>query len=342
MKSITRNFIVSFIGALLPAIIGVAIYIVWHTWFPPVPLLVFKADIGSSLAVLGATVSIILLSGVAGWVLSSQHCAEKLIEMRRAQEDSRRRFIRRLDHELKNPLTGLRAALANLAAANEPARFQTDWSMDETAPSSSLRGHPAREPHRPMGETDRSLYDAEYQTERLSRLVGDLRKLAELEERPLESVPVDMAEVLTETVEAVTGLPQYAGRQVSLIISHVPWPPPPVLGDRDLLGLAFYNLVENALKYSGPGDAVEVRAVEDGRWLNIEVADTGPGISEDDLPRVFEELYRGANARGQEGSGLGLALVRRVIDRHGGEMSVRSRQAGQKGTVFRIRLAVIR
>jgi two-component system OmpR family sensor kinase len=115
-----------------------------------------------------------------------------------------------------------------------------------------------------------------------------------------------------------------------------------VLGDRDLLGLAFYNLVENALKYSGPGDAVEVRAVEDGRWLNIEVADTGPGISEDDLPRVFEELYRGTNARGQEGSGLGLALVRRVIDRHGGEMSVRSRQAGQKGTVFRIRLAVIR
>lgn len=342
MKSITRNFILSFIGALLPALIGVVVYIVLHTWFNPVPLLVFKADIGSSLAVVGATVSILLLSGVAGWVLSSQHCDAKLNEMNRAHEDSRRRFIRRLDHELKNPLTGLRAALANLSAVNDPPRFQEDHSMDETAPSSSLRGRLTRETNRLPGETDRSLYDAEYQTERLSRLVGDLRKLAELEERPLESAPVDMAEVLTETVEAVTGLPQHVGRQVNLIISHVPWPPPPVMGDRDLLGLAFYNLVENALKYSGSGDTVEVRAIEDGRMLNIEVADTGPGISEDDLPRVFEELYRGANARGQEGSGLGLALVRRVIDRHGGEISVRSRQAGQKGTVFRIRLAVMR
>jgi two-component system OmpR family sensor kinase len=184
-----------------------------------------------------------------------------------------------------------------------------------------------------------SLRDAERQTTRLSRLIADLRKLAELEERPLELAPVDVAALLDEVVSAVRGLPQYARRVIRLNIQRVPWSLPPVTGDRDLLGLAFYNLVENALKYSGPFDEVEVRAVEDGRWVIVEVADSGPGIAAEDLPRVFEELYRGSNARGLEGSGLGLSLVWRVINRHAGEISVRSRQAGQKGTVFRVRLS---
>jgi two-component system OmpR family sensor kinase len=261
--------------------------------------------------------------------------------MRRAQEDARRRFIRRLDHELKNPLTGLRAALANLGALDGIAQTDLGRSLDETAPSVSSRGRPAGgdedAAHAPQ-DTPQSLQDAERQTERLSRLVADLRKLAELEERPLELAPVDLAEVLEEVVAAVRGLPQYTRRPVGLVIPRVPWPLPQVNGDRDLLGLALYNLVENALKYSGPGDAVEVRAVEDWRWVIVEVADGGPGIAGEDLPRIFEELFRGANARGLEGSGLGLSLVRLVIERHGGDISVRSRQAGQKGTVFRVRL----
>jgi two-component system OmpR family sensor kinase len=190
----------------------------------------------------------------------------------------------------------------------------------------------------PALDSAQSLRDAELQTQRLSRLIADLRKLAELEERPLELDQVDLAEVLDEIVAAVCGLPQYARRAVGLVIPRVPWPLSPVTGDRDLLGLAFYNLVENALKYSGPSDAVEVRAVEDGRWVIVEVADSGPGIAAEDLPRIFEELYRGANARGLEGSGLGLPLVRRVIERHEGDITVRSRQGGQKGTVFRVRL----
>ena len=112
------------------------------------------------------------------------------------------------------------------------------------------------------------------------------------------------------------------------------------MGDRDLLELALYNLVENALKYSRQNDIIEIRAVEDGRRVQIEVADNGSGIPKDDLPRVFDELYRGSNAQGLEGSGLGLALVRRVIERHGGEISVRSRQGEQQGTVFRAVLPI--
>jgi signal transduction histidine kinase len=73
----------------------------------------------------------------------------------------------------------------------------------------------------------------------------------------------------------------------------------------------------------------------------VEIADTGPGIPAVDLPRVFEELYRGANARGHEGSGLGLSLVRRVIDRHGGTIAVRSRRDGARGTVFTVSLPLL-
>lgn len=321
MKSFLRNFLL----ACLPLIVGLGVYVTLQVGFRPVPVLVFKADIGSSLAVVGAVLSLVLVAAVLGWWAAERRGERLLAEARRSEEDARRRFIRRLDHELKNPLTGLRAALANLNGieSSDPGCVKGEEGLLADA-----------------GRV-RALSDAQHQSERLSRLVADLRKLAELEERPIERVPVDLGEVLEEVVDAACSLPQYEGRTVNLNISRVPWPLPPITGDRDLLGLAFYNLVENALKYAAPEDVVEVRAVEDGRWLSVEVADTGPGISEEDLPRVFEELYRGTNARGFEGSGLGLALVRRVIDRHGGEISLRSRQGGgQKGTIFRVRIPI--
>src|SRR5262249_10324538 len=96
------------------------------------------------------------------------------------------------------------------------------------------------------------------------------------------------------------------------------------------------NLLDNAIKFGRAGDRVELRASEDGATVVVEVADTGPGIPETDLPHVWEELYRGQGARAVPGSGLGLALVHAIIQRHGGQVSVRSR-AGQ-GTVFTVRL----
>jgi len=174
--------------------------------------------------------------------------------------------------------------------------------------------------------------------DRLSRLLADLRKLSDLEERPLECLPVDIPELLEEMVEAARLLPEHRNRQINLMVSRVPWPLPTVTGDRDMLGLAFYNLIDNALKFTSGKDTVEVRAREDGKVIIIEVADSGPGIPADETARIFEELYRGANARGVEGSGLGLALVRRIVGLHGGEIQVRSKQAGGGGTVFTVRM----
>ena len=127
-------------------------------------------------------------------------------------------------------------------------------------------------------------------------------------------------------------------RNWSVSIPQAPWPLPPVLADRDLLFLAIHNLIDNALKFTRPQDTIELRAFEDGPRVVIEVADTGPGIPETELSEVWNELYRGENAQGISGSGLGLALVRAIVRRHQGEVTVRSRSG--HGTVFSLQIPV--
>jgi len=221
---------------------------------------------------------------------------------------NRRDFMRRLDHEIKNPLTGLRAALVNLKEE------QTDEQR-----------------MRAVGNANRAV-------ERLIRLLTDLRKLSDLEERAIERIPVDVPELLDDVVTAARVNPVHEGREISLLIPKVPSPFPTITGDRDLLLLAVYNLVENALKFTSGNESIEVRVLEDGRSIVIEVADTGMGIPPEDIASIFEELYRGSNARGTEGSGLGLALVNRIASLHGGGVGVRSSQTEPRGTVFTLRL----
>ena len=180
------------------------------------------------------------------------------------------------------------------------------------------------------------MQDISAQVERLGRLTADLRKVAELEVREIEQLPINVEELLVEVVAALQACPQDTARQIHPSFPQAPWALPTVRGDWDLLWLVFYNLLDNACKFTRPEDASELRAVEDGHWLVVEVADTGIGIAEDDLPHLFEELYRGSNARGVEGSGLGLSLVQRVVTRHGGSITVRSRL--EQGTAFSVRL----
>jgi two-component system OmpR family sensor kinase len=258
----------------------------------------------------GIFLSILLVVYHFGSDIRAWYAKQDEEDFLREVEAGRRRFIRRLDHEIKNPLTGLQAALVNMQEAAQP--------VDRTRAGDNAR----------------------LAVERLKRLLADLRKLADLEERMLESLPVDIPTLLEESVDAVKSLPSAQERDVNLLISRVPWPFPPVTGDRDLLSLVFYNLIENALKFTGNDDSVEVRALEDGKSIVIEVADSGPGIPPDELYRIFEELYRGLNARGIEGSGLGLALARRIVSLHNGSMEVRSRQDDPRGTVFTVRLPV--
>ena len=289
---------------LLGALASVLVQALWQ----PVPLMVFKIDIGMAIFVLGVFLTLLLAVYVLGVWRKGKQTLRSLAESQRKAEESRRRFLRRLDHEIKNPLTALRTALVNVRESQ---------SRDEQ---------------------QRATENAGRAVERLIRLLADLRKLSDLGERPLERLSVDMPELLREMVEAAQSLPAFQSREISLLIAKVPSPFPSITGDRDLLSLAVYNLIENALKFTPGNNAVEIRALEDGKAVVIEVADSGPGIPPDELPKIYEELYRGANARGIEGSGLGLALVQRIVELHGGQIQVRSRREDPSGTVFTVRL----
>lgn len=233
-------------------------------------------------------------------VARRRHRAKQQRLRAQAQEQARtrhRQFLRRLDHELKNPLTAVRAAVADASRTATPAVA-----------------------------ADLEVVDA--QSRRMSRLLTDLRKLAELETAPLAVEDVDLAETVQDAVSAV--IEEAAGRgaavRVRLDLPAVPWPLPHVRGDGDLLYSAVYNVLANAAKYTPDGGAVEVRGREEAGAVTIEVADTGIGVPEAELDGVFRELERASNARALPGSGLGLALVRTIVGRHGGQVRMASRE----------------
>ena len=219
---------------------------------------------------------------------------------RQAQEEAwsrHQQFLRRLDHELKNPLTAVRAAVADL---------------------------PQAPPHELQARVD--VVDA--QARRMGRLVTDLRKLADLETAALSLEDVDIAETVHDAAQAVgeEGAARGGGPKIRLDLPQVPWPLSHVRGDGDLLYSAFYNVISNASKYTQPGGTVEVRGREEAGTVTIEVADTGIGVPQADLPAVWSELARAGNARGLPGSGLGLALVSTIVRRHGGSVRMASRE----------------
>ena len=153
------------------------------------------------------------------------------------------------------------------------------------------------------------------QARRMGVLVTDLRKLADLSSAPMERELVDLEEAARDAVEAARSSVGEA-RSFTLVFPTAPWPLPRVVGDADLLYSAIQNVVFNAVKYSGES--------EDG--VSIEVADTGIGVPEAERQSVWAELARGSNAVGRSGSGLGLPLVRLVIERHGGHVRLTSRE----------------
>jgi len=289
----------------LPALIGVGFRIAAALGWYDDYILSIRADT-STLAMLGGiiiTAVLAVLLVVFKW-RDKQH-QDQLARHETNRAAERRQFLQRLDHELKNPLTAIQAALVNVSGA------------ENTDTIESIRT----------------------QAKRIGRLVADLRKLAELETRPIERAPVDLEGVLRESVAIVQKMPDSERRSLHLSLPQAPWPLPRVLGDEDLLMLAVHNLLDNAIKFTPLGATVEVRAFEDNDIVTVEVADTGSGMAVDEIPHVWQELYRGSGARAVPGSGLGLPLVRAIVERHGGQVGIRSRV--DQGTVFSMRLPAI-
>lgn len=257
-------------------------------WLAPATVLAFNSQADpASLLLLGALLAAALCLA-AGALLRWRDMHLSRIQAAQAEaQEERRRFIQRLDHELKNPLTAIQVQLDNLQESETP--------------------YP------------QAVADVRVQVGRLTQLTRGLRRLADLETRSLELEKVEIGELLDE----VTDLLETPDR-IQLEVQQVPWPIPPLQADRELLLMVFRNLVDNALKYStGPA---QVRARDASGHLVVDIIDTGRGIPAGELPLVVEELYRGSNTHDVAGSGLGLAIVQRIVERHGGHVELRSRQ----------------
>ena len=295
-----------YILSLLPAGTGILTAVLAANQLISNPVLYLRGNL-APLAVLGGVIlSICAVASTCFWSRNQESHQREVRSMQKQASEDRRRFLYRLDHELKNPLTAIQAGLINLSDEGLGEYLCNEVSAVKA------------------------------QVLRISRLVSDLRKLAALKTTSLDRTVVNTADLLTEVVGFFENEASTRDRSLVLILPNAPRPLPDVEGDPDLLLLAIHNLLDNAVKFTAPGDTIEVRALENGNEIVIEVADTGPGIPENEVSRVWEELYRGERARGIPGSGLGLPLVRAIIEQHGGSVGLRS--IHDQGTVFSVRL----
>jgi two-component system OmpR family sensor kinase len=181
------------------------------------------------------------------------------------------------------------------------------------------------------------LYD---ETRLLSRLVDDLRELAQAEAGQLSFNlrPTDVGDVLRTTVTNFE--PAAEAKAIGLMVK-VADKLPPATSDPDRLAQVLRNLLTNALRHTPEGGQVTVSATTAGDAVEIAVADNGEGIAPEDLPHVFDRFYRGDRSRSRaEGSaGLGLAIVRAIVEAHGGQVRAASDGPGQ-GSTFRFTLPV--
>ena len=171
---------------------------------------------------------------------------------------------------------------------------------------------------------------------RLLRLVGDLLFVAQVEagRLALNHADVDLAAVAHESVEAAAPAATAAG----VVLSADVRPLPPLRGDRDRLAQALDNLISNALKFTPAGGRVTVGLRADADRVVVDVQDTGTGIAGADQERLFDRFYRTGDATQAAipGVGLGLSIVRAIVEGHGGQVALRS-VVGQ-GTTFTIEL----
>jgi two-component system phosphate regulon sensor histidine kinase PhoR len=229
----------------------------------------------------------------------------------RQVEEMRREFVANVSHELRTPLSIFRGYLETL--------------LDD--------------PHQPPGELLRILEIMERHSDRLNALVEDVLSLARLESPGAE---LSVSEIhLPDLLHSIMRdwEKRFATRQLK---SHLNFPGnlPALEADENRLQEVIYNLLDNAVKYSKPGGTVFLRAEAiDGR-VRISVADGGVGISEADLPRIFERFYRADKGRSREfgGTGLGLSIVKHIAQLHGG--SVEAESGLGKGTTITVLLPV--
>ena len=245
--------------------------------------------------------------------LDAEHSGGALIVLRdltREQQIERMRadFVANASHELRTPLAALSGFIETLqGAARNDEKAQT-----------------------------RFLGLMRSQADRMKRLIDDLLSLSRIEmnEHVRPSDRVDLAQVAAHVRDVLANMAGENGCEIELRVEG----PLPVLGSRDELLQVTQNLVENAIKYAGSGQRIEIAGRRSNGHAELAITDHGPGIAAEHLPRLTERFYRVnvQESRSRGGTGLGLAIVKHILNRHRGKLSIAS-TVGQ-GSCFTVRI----
>ena len=243
-----------------------------------------------------------------GKVVGALAMIEDITELRRL-EQVRTDFAANVSHELKTPLTSIRGFVETLEAG----------AIDNP----------------PMAH--KFLRIIMLETERLTRLINDILSISKLESGN-DEVSIERIRLDKMAYDVADMLTIHAGEKEVTINAHVNEKPIYIMGNPDRVEQMLINLIENAIKYNKPGGSVTVQVFANAEEANVTISDTGIGIAEEHLPRMFERFYRVDKGRSRQmgGTGLGLAIVKHIVRSMHGEIEVHSKLG--EGTEFLISL----
>jgi two-component system phosphate regulon sensor histidine kinase PhoR len=227
---------------------------------------------------------------------------QDLTELRNLQT-MRREFIGNISHELRTPLSVIKVIIETLesgAIADQKTARDFLTRVDD-------------------------------EVDRLTQMVTELTELSRIESgrAELRKEPLNLNSLIEGVIARFN--PQ-ADRQGVTLSSELPPDLPPVTADKERIGQVLTNLVHNAIKFTPSGGRATISAKQEKDSIVVQVADTGIGISREDLPRVFERFYKADKARTSEGTGLGLAIAKHIVQAHGGSIWAQSEEG--KGSTF--------
>jgi signal transduction histidine kinase len=298
------------------------------------------------------TLSIVVIALTGGWLVTQS----ALFPIRRLTQ-AVRQIIRTGRTNARVPLAGTGDALDELTALFNAMLDKIEGLVAAMRQSLDNVSHDLRTPLTRLrgtaemalaGPSDveryrEALADCVEESDRVLVMLNTLMDISEAESgaMQLQREPVALSDVVARATDLYREVADAKG--VAMVVrtgtgaqDATSQPDAVVMGDRTRLEQVAANLIDNALKYTPPGGRVEVEIGADGQAAILRVRDTGPGIPAAEMPRIFDRLFRGDTSRAERGLGLGLSLVKAVVEAHGGTVGVENEPG--RGAVFTVRL----